>query len=1308
MDETTLTPDQHLRRLERALSEAMRKDQFTLRKRLDRARDQLKKGQDAAEALARVDGELAKSVELRQLRAASLPSLRYPEELPVVERRDAIREALLANQVIIVCGETGSGKTTQLPKICLEAGRGVAGYIGHTQPRRIAARTVAVRIAEELGQPLGQSVGYKVRFHDQTRPDSLIKLMTDGILLAETQNDRFLDQYDTLIIDEAHERSLNIDFLIGYVKWLLPRRRDLKLIITSATIDPERFSRHFDDAPIIHASGRTYPVDVRYRPVGVEEAADETDRSEQRAIVEAVDELWREGQGDILIFLSGEREIRETAESLRKHHPHACEILPLFSRLSGAEQERVFKPRGQRRIVLATNVAETSLTVPGIRSVIDTGYARISRYSARSKLQRLPIEKVSQASANQRSGRCGRLGPGICIRLYSEMDFQGRPVFTEPEILRTNLAAVILQMKVLGLGDISRFPFIEPPDDRAIRDGLKTLQEINALDAQGGLTEIGRRLAKFPLDPRLGRMLLAAADEHCLAEVAIVVAALSVQDPRERPVEKAAAADQSHARFRHEHSDFLAYLNLWKDHEEQKKHLSNAKLRAYCRDHFLSYLRMREWQDIEQQIMQVVKGDLALRVNQIPGEYPQIHRALLTGLLSNVGFKHEQSEYLGARGLKFQIHPGSFLFKARPKWIMTAEQVETTKVYGRTVAKIEPEWIETCGAHLIKRQHYDPHWERKQAGAVVHERTTLFSLTVQSGRLVPYEKIDPVAAREIFIRSALVQMDYDSKAPFMTRNRELLTEAEYLQQKGRRVDLVVDEDWIYRFFDERVPATVVNGITFEKWRRDAERQQPKLLFLTRDDITQPARSAVQATDFPDELKVGQLTIALQYRFEPGHEDDGVTAIVPLHCLNQLAPEPFQWLVPGLFPEKVVGLIKSLPKTYRIHFVPAPDFAERVLPMLDYRRGSLFEQLSGGLRKLGKLTPPTSAFDETTLPVHLRMNFALVDENQRVVGRSRDLAALQCEHSRKAVDTFTLLAASVVTCTRRTAWDFDDLPAVFDGTHDGQAIHGYQAIIDEGDTVGVKVFDTEAEAALQHEQGLIRLFRLSLNKELKYLRKNLVVGAAAELAYRQLPAHPLCHADLATARELRDDLLDRIVGALFVVDPGAIRTRAAFDATLAQHRGELVTEADKLSRLVDSVLTQRIAIARKLEGRLPESTRKDLREQLALMIFRGFVVRTPARQLTELPRYLKAMDHRLDKAQSDPGRDQKLMVEVQAFWTPYWTRVKADPRGLWPERDEFRWSLEEYRVSLFAQMLKTAYPISAKRLKEAWDARKGKS
>ncbi|MET0207488.1 MAG: ATP-dependent RNA helicase HrpA [Burkholderiaceae bacterium] len=1235
---------------------------------------------------------------VRERNRVTVPPIEYPAELPVSACREQIREAIVAHQVLIVCGETGSGKTTQLPKICLEAGRGVAGVIGHTQPRRIAARTVAARIAEELHTPLGQAVGYKVRFQDRTRAEGLIKLMTDGILLAETQHDRLLKQYDTLIVDEAHERSLNIDFLLGYLSWLLPRRPDLRVIVTSATIDPERFSRHFRNAPIINVSGRSYPVEIRYREVAVDEAEDETEGAEQDAILASVDELWRDQTGDILIFLSGEREIRETSESLRKHHPRGCEILPLYSRLSQAEQERVFRPTGQRRIVLATNVAETSLTVPGIRAVIDTGVARISRYSHRSRLQRLPIEKISRASANQRSGRCGRVGPGIAIRLYSEQDFLARPEFTDPEIQRTNLSSVILQMHALRLGDIEEFPFVEPPDGRFVRDGLRTLQELGALDESNALTEIGRRLSRLPLDPRLGRILLAGAEERCLDEVAIIVSALSVPDPRDRPADKAAQADQKHALFRDEQSDFLSFLKLWRAHEEQKKQLSRARLRGWCKEHFLSYLRMTEWHDIHSQVMDVLKGELALELNTQPAQYEQVHRALLAGLLSQVCERKEQGEYLGTRGQKVHIHPGSGQFKARPPWIVSAEQVETTKVYARTVARVDPLGIERVAAHLVRHHHYEPHWERRGARAAVRERTTLFGLTLQSGRKIPYERIAPREAREMFIRHALVQMDYDSKAPFFLHNLQLLQDAEYLQQKGRRVDLLADETQLYEFFDKRLPEGIASGAAFERWRKDAETKEPKLLWLTRGDIAGEEEASVDAQQFPDHVQAGPLRLTLQYRFEPGHEDDGVTVIVPVHVLNQLADEAFAWLVPGLLEEKVTALIRALPKNVRVHFVPVPEHAAKALPMLDVGHGSLRTQLAAALRRTGGVPVNPDAFREELLPVHLRMNFAVVDASNRVIDRGRSLTELQTRHGAAAVRTFRQLAQQALLHTGQRAWTFGDLPAVFDALHDGQRLHGYPALVDEGETVGVRVHATQAEAAASQAQGLTRLLRLTMAKDVKPLRKDLAVDVQGELAYRNLPARTKD----AAPRDLRDDLLDRIVATHVLEGAADIRSAAALEQRSAQRRAGMGVTAQEISRSVQQTLAAWAAIQQALKA-APAATQDDVRAQLARLMPAGFVTDTPWQRLKEFPRYLKAIQHRLDKARQDAARDAKLAREVDALESRYWQALGKSPRAASLE-DAYRWLLEEYRVSLFAQQLKTAVPVSARRLADAWDER----
>ncbi|HYJ40942.1 MAG TPA: ATP-dependent RNA helicase HrpA [Steroidobacteraceae bacterium] len=1283
---------------EPSIDTCLRRDQHRLRRERDRLHGLRLRGNDVVAAEAALAQKINVSTAARAARAASVPAVSYPEELPISANRDEIRRAIEKHPVVILCGETGSGKTTQLPKICLEAGRGVAGVIGHTQPRRIAARAVGARIAEELKTPLGQLVGYKLRFQDHSRPEGLIKLMTDGILLAETQGDRFLDAYDTIIIDEAHERSLNIDFLLGYLKWLLPKRPDLKLVITSATIDPERFSKHFGDAPIINVSGRSYPVEVRYRPVELDEEDDETASGEQDAILSAVDELWSEQAGDILVFLSGEREIRETAESLRKHHPQGCEVLPLYSRLSAEEQQRVFRPSGRRRVVLATNVAETSLTVPGIRAVIDTGVARISRYSHRTRLQRLPIEKISQASASQRSGRCGRVGPGVAIRLYSEEDFGARPAFTEPEIQRTNLAAVILQMHALKLGDIEAFPFVEPPDGRFVRDGQRTLRELGALSEEGQLTDTGRRLAKLPLDPRLGRILLAGAEEHCLEEVAIIAAALSVPDPRDRPADKQTQADQKHAPLRDEQSDFLSLLKLWRAFEEQRAHLSRARLRGWCKENFLSYLRLTEWHDVHGQVMEVVKGELALKLNAQPGQYASIHRALLAGLLSQVANRREQAEYLGANGTKLFIHPGSGQFKAKPAWIVSAEQVETTKVYARNVARVEPAWIEQAGAHLVKRHHYEPHWERRASRAAVYERVTLFGLLLSSGRSVPYEQIDPKAARELFIKHALVHMEYDSRAPFLAHNLKLLKDTEYLQQKGRRVDLLGDETQLYAFFDARVPEGISTGAAFERWRREAEAKNPKILWLTEQDIS-PGEAELDAEQFPDHLSAGPLVIQLRYRFEPGHEDDGVSALIPLHVLNQLPEEAFEWLVPGLLDEKIEALVRSLPKNLRVHFVPVPDAVARVLPLLERGIGSLYAQLADALLRTGGVPVPRDAFREDLLSPHLRVNFVLLDDADKVIARSRSLTSLRGKHAGASQQHY---AKQSQLTTGAKSWVFGDLPDKQD-VQAARAQTGYPALVDEGESVGLRVFATPAEARISHERGCARLIRIVMARDFKSYRRDLPVNVQAEIVYRGLAQHPLLNADLVAGRDLREDLLDRIVMTVFLEGHEPLRSGAGFDARIAELRGGLGLPAQEISRIVQGSLEQ----LGRIQAALPKaaaSAAADIRSQLAWLAPAGFLLTTPRERLKEFPRYLKAIEQRLEKLGRDPRRDAQLAAEIAPLETRYRERVKAERGQRPPGDDEFRWMLEEFRVSLFAQQLGTRGTVSARRLGDAWVVR----
>jgi len=1275
--------------LERCLS----KDRCALSRRLR----ELKSAKDS-QALNSLLTALEQSAAEAGRRQARIPRIEYPQ-LPVAEKKDDIASALRENQVIVVCGETGSGKTTQLPKICLEIGRGVRGLIGHTQPRRIAARSVAARIASELGSQLGELVGYKVRFQDHTQPHTLVKLMTDGILLAETQHDRFLSRYDTLIIDEAHERSLNIDFLLGYLKWLLPKRPDLKLIITSATIDPARFSEHFGAAPVIEVSGRSYPVEVRYRPLGEGEAGDQELNA---AIVEAVEELGAERLADILVFLTGERDIRDAAEALRKHHPQRYEILPLYARLSNREQQRIFQPGGRPRIILTTNVAETSLTVPGIRAVVDTGLARISRYSPRSKLQRLPIEPVSQASAKQRAGRCGRVAPGVCIRLYSEEDLLGRPAFTDPEIRRTNLAAVILQMKALRLGDIERFPFIDPPDARQIRSGIKLLQELQALDEQGGLTEIGRWLIKFPIDPRLARMLVAAKDENCLTEMAVIVAGLSIQDPRERPADQAQAADEKHAHWRHERSDFLSFLNLWQLYEERRKHLSNTRLRKFCKEHFLSYLRMREWQDIHSQLMEVIKGELAWRPNQQPAEYDQIHRAILPGLLSQVGFRQDKFEYLGARGLKFFIFPGSGLFKARPKWLVSAEQVETSKVYARINAQVDPGWIEQCAGHLLKRHHYDPHWERKARRVAVFERVTLFGLTLVERRKVAYERINPREAREIFIRSALVGQDYDCRLPFFLHNQALLEEIGLLQHKARRVDILVDESRLFEFYDSRIPAEITNADDFERWYRKARRGQPGLLHLSREDIAR-RDEPLRGDDFPDHWEREGVRLSLEYRFEPGHEDDGVTLKVPLPVLPQLRQTDFDWLVPGLLEEKIVFVLKGLPRSLRRLFVPIPERAERLCRELEFGGEPFWKALSGALLRVTGVKVGPAQLSSVELPEHLRMNFQVLDEKGRIIARGRDLERLKTKLAVSAQRGFERSTGDRLSRSGLKQWDFGPLPASVKMGQGRQTVVGFPALVDEGQSCGVKLFSTPQEASKTHRRGLIRLIQLSLARDLRRLKKQLPFSSADELAYARLPEHPFLPAEVRQGR-LIDEMADRIVEQVFLSGDAEIRDAESFERRLSSHRGRLFETAQEMARVVKEIL-ESLQRCRQMRSRLRHLDRSptgaDIDEQLRLLGYSGFVGRIAWQQLKEMPRYLKALQYRLDKAEYELARDEQRVQRLRPFWEAYWQRVEngeiADP-----DHDSFRWSLEEFRVSLFAQQIKTAYPVSEKRLAKAWE------
>lgn len=1293
--------------LNSALDDVMPADRVALRARLAGLRRRAQKGQPVDRGLPALAADIEAARHRRAQRAGRLPRPEYPLDLPVVARREDIKAAIAAHQVVIVCGETGSGKTTQLPKICLELGRGVDGLIGHTQPRRIAARSLAARIAEELHSAVGQAVGFKVRFSDHVGPDTHIKVMTDGILLAETQGDPDLLAYDTLIIDEAHERSLNVDFLLGYLRRLLPRRPDLKLIITSATIDPERFSRHFGDAPIIEVSGRTYPVEIRYRPLLAEDE-DGQDRDRGQALLAAVDELAREGPGDMLVFLPGEREIREAAELLRKHHPPQTEVLPLFGRLSAGQQAEVFRPHSGRRIVLATNVAETSLTVPGIRYVIDTGLARISRYSYRTKVQRLPIEPVSRASANQRSGRCGRLGPGVCIRLYSEADYNARPAFTEPEILRTNLASVILQMLALKLGGIEDFPFVEPPDARYIRDGFKLLHELGAVDEDDRLTDLGRQLARLPVDVRIGRMILAGRDEHCLREILIIAAALSVPDPRERPMDRQQAADEKHKQFADEQSDFLGFVKLWNFYREQAKHLSQAKLRKLCQTHFISYVRMREWHDIHAQLHGLA-AEMGMRLNEAEGGYEPIHRALLTGLLGNIAFRTDAHEYTGARGVTLNIFPGSALFRKQPKWIVAAELVETARRYARTVARIEPEWVERLAGHLIKRSYSDPHWEKKRGHVVASERTTLYGLVLTPSRKIDYGRVDPVESREVFIRQALVAGELNSKAAFLAHNRKLIEEVLELEAKSRRRDVLVDEELLYRFFDERIPAHVCSGPQFERWYKQASDKERDALELTRDHLMQHEAAGVTAEDFPTHIEVNGLRLALEYHFEPGHIDDGVTVKVPVAALNQLDRRRFDWLVPGLLEEKLVALIKSLPKSLRRHFVPAPDFARAAKSALipacriPFGRESSLPEREGGLltrfaQELGRMTGtdiPADAWQPDQLPPHLSMNFHIIDANGRLIARGRDLDALKRQVGGQAVASFERLPTAQYEREDLTDWEIGELPEFVEIRQQGLTLRGYPALVADKDGIHLRLLDAPDKARTAHRAGVLALFRQRAAKSLRYLERNLP-------GMQQMCLH---YAAAGPCEKLKADLLQRITElALYADDAPVPRDRESFDVAAARAERQLVTVGSQVCRAVGDALAEYHAIQKRIKGAITPAwlaALNDIRDQLEHLIYTGFMLDTPLARLEHLPRYLKAVTKRLDRLQQNPARDRPLMLQLEPHWQKCRQRLDAArQRGTMPdELQHYRWLIEEFRVSLFAQELGTAEKVSAKRLDE---------
>ena len=1245
------------------------------------------------------------SPEQIEQRRATVPVITYPEQLPVCAVRGEIAAAIRDHQVVIVAGETGSGKTTQLPKICLELGRGVTGLIGHTQPRRIAARTVAERIAEETGTELGGAIGWSVRFADRTSDRTLVKVMTDGILLAEIQRDRTLSRYDTLVLDEAHERSLNVDFLLGYLKQLLPRRPDLKLVITSATIDPGRFSRHFDDAPVIEVSGRTFPVEVRYRPVvDPDDPEADPDRDQTQAVCDAVAELTREGPGDILVFLSGEREIRDTADALTMMSLRHTEIAPLYARLSSAQQHRIFEPHTGRRVVLATNVAETSLTVPGIRYVVDPGTARISRYSRRLKVQRLPIEKVSQASANQRAGRCGRVADGICIRLYAQEDFESRDEFTEPEILRTNLASVILQMTALGLGDIAAFPFVEPPDRRSVRDGVQLLHELGAIDPdqpdpRRRLTPVGRQLAQLPLDPRIARMVVEADREGCLREVLVVAAALSIQDPRERPPEAQAQADAHHARFADPTSDFVSWLNLWSYLQVQQHELSSGAFRRLCRAEHLHYLRVREWQDVHSQLRQVVSS-MGLVVSPAPDpgtaiDADRLHRALLAGLLSHIGLRDAaQRDYLGARAAHFSAWPGSALAKKPPTWVMAAELVETSRLWGRTLGRIDPEWAERLAPHLVRRSFSEPHWSSRQGSAMASEKVLLYGIPLVAARKVGYGSIDPELSRELFIRHALVEGDWHTRHHFFAANRELLDDAEQLEQRARRRGLVVDDETLFSFYDERVPADVVSARHFDAWWKSARREDPDQLTFTPDMLVTDDADAVDEADYPTTWSLGDVGLEVTYQFEPGTAADGVTVHVPLAVLGRLGPGEFDWQIPGLRLELVTALIRGLPKALRRSLIPAPDRAAQALHRMSPDAGPLLAVLSQALEDLTGTRVDAADFDLAAIAAHLRVTVQVEDEQRAVLGQGTDVAELQHALQPRLREVLTAAADDLVVSGLRD-WTVGPLPTSRSLTQNGHRIEGYPALVDEGMGVGVHVLPTLAEAEAAHRLGTRRLLRLQLPSPVPYVLARL--DNTSKLA--------LSRATHATATELLDDCVDAAVDALMDASGGPVRDPEAFSRLVSAARRRLDDQALQVVRDVQRVLVAahdiraRVAAERSLQL-LPALA--DLRGQLDTVIHPGFVSAAGSSRLPDLLRYVQAMAVRLDRLPDDPARDHKLQARVEYVQATYERALADVPMG----RDapaallDVRWMIEELRVSLFAQTLRTAYPVSEQRIGRA--------
>ncbi|MBK4725976.1 ATP-dependent RNA helicase HrpA [Pantoea agglomerans] len=1292
------TPQSALTPLYSRLESLMLRDRQRLQRRLQGAK-KIKNPTVLNALIEELSGDIAASESRVSARLAARPTIRYPENLPVSQKKQDIADAIRDHQVVIVAGETGSGKTTQLPKICMELGRGIRGLIGHTQPRRLAARTVADRIAAELETSLGGCVGYKVRFNDQVGDTTQVKLMTDGILLAEIQQDRLLMQYDTIIIDEAHERSLNIDFLLGYLRELLPKRPDLKVIITSATIDPQRFSRHFHNAPVIEVSGRTYPVEVRYRPVV--EDADDTDRDQLQAIFDAVDELGRESRGDILIFMSGEREIRDTADALMKRDLPHTEVLPLYARLSNAEQNRVFQSHVGRRIVLATNVAETSLTVPGIKYVIDPGTARISRYSFRTKVQRLPIEPISQASANQRKGRCGRVSEGICIRLYDENDFLSRPAFTDPEILRTNLASVILQMTALGLGDIAAFPFVEAPDQRNIQDGVRLLEELGAITLNESqhyqLTTSGRALAQLPVDPRLAKMVLEAQKYGCVREVMIITAALSIQDPRERPAEKKQASDEKHQRFADKDSDFIAFVNLWNYVQEQQKALSSSHFRRQCKTDYLNYLRVREWQDIYTQLRQVVR-ELGLPVNSVPAEIREIHTALLTGLLSHIGQKDaDKQEFTGARNARFAIFPGSGLFKKPPKWTMVAELVETSRLWGRIAARIEPEWIEPVAQHLLKRSYSEPHWEKGQGAVMANEKVTLYGLPIVAARKVNYGQIDPVLSRELFIRHALVEGDWQTRHAFFKANLKLRTEVEELEHKSRRRDILVDDETLFDFYDQRISHEVVSARHFDSWWRNVSREEPDRLNFAREMLIKQGAENVSKLDYPNFWHQGNLKLRLSYQFEPGADADGVTVYVPLPLLNQVEERGFEWQIPGVRRELVIALIKSLPKPLRRNFVPAPNYAEAFLGRATPLELPLLESLEREFRRMSGVTLDREAWQWEQVPDHLKITFRIIDENNHKLAEGKDLSALKLQLKGKVQETLSKVADDGLEQSGLHIWSFGDLPDHFEQKRGNYSVKAWPALVDEKDSVAIRLFDSQHEQHKAMWRGQRRLLLLNIPSPIKYLHEKLPNKAKLGLYFNPY----------GKVLDLIDDCIACGVDKLIAESGGPSWQEQGYAKLHDKVRAELNDTVVVIAKKVEQILTSVFNINKRLKGRVDITMAlalSDIKAQMSGLVYRGFVTGNGWKRLADTLRYLQAIERRMEKLAVDPHSDRARMLKVESVqqaWTQWFNKLPPERKDD-EEVQDIRWMIEELRVSFFAQQLGTPFPISEKRILQAME------